>query len=99
MTTDFNLPSSMRALVYSEARKFSIVDRALPLVRPHDVLVCAAFLLQECARPLPPADLQTQIKVKACGVCGTDVHIHHGEFGAKVSRLLSSLAFVSSPRH
>ncbi|CAK7211688.1 hypothetical protein SCUCBS95973_001200 [Sporothrix curviconia] len=59
-STAFNLPSSMRALEYSEARKFSVVNKALPTVRPHDVL----------------------IKVKACGVCGTDVHIHHGEFGA-----------------
>lgn len=25
-----------------------------------------------------------QIKVKACGVCGTDLHIHEGEFIAKV---------------
>lgn len=24
------------------------------------------------------------IKVKACGVCGTDLHIHEGEFIAKV---------------
>ncbi|CAK7204188.1 hypothetical protein SEUCBS139899_006942 [Sporothrix eucalyptigena] len=60
MSAKFNLPTSMRALEYSEARKFSIVNKALPQVRPHDVL----------------------IKVKACGVCGTDVHIHHGEFGA-----------------
>ncbi|KIH86477.1 alcohol dehydrogenase, zinc-containing [Sporothrix brasiliensis 5110] len=56
----FNLPSSMRALEYASARNFSVVTKALPPVRPHDVL----------------------IKVKACGVCGTDVHIHHGEFGA-----------------
>jgi D-arabinose 1-dehydrogenase-like Zn-dependent alcohol dehydrogenase len=25
-----------------------------------------------------------QLKVKACGVCGTDLHIHEGEFLAKV---------------
>lgn len=29
--------------------------------------------------------LSPQIKVKACGVCGTDLHIHEGEFLAKVS--------------
>ncbi|CAL5871882.1 uncharacterized protein PFLUO_LOCUS6136 [Penicillium psychrofluorescens] len=46
---------------YSEARKFSIVEKALPKLREHDVL----------------------IKVKASGVCGTDLHIHDGEFGAQ----------------
>ncbi|KAL1889715.1 hypothetical protein Sste5346_008701 [Sporothrix stenoceras] len=56
----FNLPSSMRALEYSSATNFSVVNKPLPQVRRHDVL----------------------IQVKACGVCGTDVHIHHGEFGA-----------------
>ncbi|RAK99307.1 zinc-dependent alcohol dehydrogenase family protein [Aspergillus ibericus CBS 121593] len=57
----FNLPGSMRALEYTEARKFSIVEKPLPKIREHDVL----------------------IKVKACGVCGTDLHIHDGEFGAQ----------------
>lgn len=27
--------------------------------------------------------MPVQIKVKACGVCGTDLHIHEGEFIAK----------------
>jgi D-arabinose 1-dehydrogenase-like Zn-dependent alcohol dehydrogenase len=27
---------------------------------------------------------ESQLKVKACGVCGTDLHIHEGEFLAKV---------------
>jgi len=30
------------------------------------------------------ADADEQLKVKACGVCGTDLHIHEGEFLAKV---------------
>jgi len=34
--------------------------------------------------PLPPIrDNDVLIKVKACGVCGTDLHIHEGEFIAK----------------
>ncbi|KAJ6000458.1 alcohol dehydrogenase [Penicillium waksmanii] len=44
----------MRALEYSEARKFSIVEKSLPTIREHDVL----------------------IKVKASGICGTDLPIH-----------------------
>jgi hypothetical protein len=28
-------------------------------------------------------------KVKACGVCGTDLHIHDGEFGARVENTVS----------
>ncbi|PWY66484.1 alcohol dehydrogenase [Aspergillus sclerotioniger CBS 115572] len=57
----FDLPHSMRALEYSGPRKFSIVEKPLPKIREHDIL----------------------IKVKACGVCGTDLHIHDGEFGAQ----------------
>lgn len=35
--------------------------------------------------PLPKVrDNDVLIKVKACGVCGTDLHIHEGEFIAKV---------------
>ncbi|KAJ4250187.1 hypothetical protein NW762_012002 [Fusarium torreyae] len=56
-----SLPQSMRALVYSEPRRFQVEQRPLPRVRKHDVL----------------------IKVRASGVCGTDLHIHEGEFGAK----------------
>lgn len=34
--------------------------------------------------PLPPIrDNDVLVKVKACGVCGTDLHIHDGEFIAK----------------
>ena len=33
-----------------------------------------------------------QIKVKACGVCGTDLHIHEGEFIAKVRLVWSGQA-------
>ncbi|KAL4791699.1 chaperonin 10-like protein [Aspergillus venezuelensis] len=57
----FNLPSTMKALEYSEARNPRVVEKALPKIRDHDIL----------------------IKVKACGVCGTDLHIHDGEFGAQ----------------
>ncbi|PYH91365.1 alcohol dehydrogenase [Aspergillus ellipticus CBS 707.79] len=57
----FNLPRSMRALEYTAAQKFSIVEKALPKIREHDIL----------------------IKVKACGVCGTDLHIHDSGFGAQ----------------
>lgn len=56
------LPKTMKALKYSEPRKWKIVkDEPLPTLRDNDVLV----------------------KVKACGVCGTDLHIHDGEFIAK----------------
>ena len=35
--------------------------------------------------PLPKLrENDVLIKVKACGVCGTDLHIHEGEFIAKV---------------
>ncbi|KAL2870460.1 zinc-dependent alcohol dehydrogenase family protein [Aspergillus lucknowensis] len=58
----FNLLPSMKALEYSEPQNPCVVEKPLPEVREHDLL----------------------IKLKACGVCGTDLHIHDGEFGAEV---------------
>jgi len=51
----------MKALVYSEPRKFTIETIDMPTYGPDDVV----------------------LKVSACGVCGTDGHIHEGEFLAK----------------
>ncbi|KAJ5927885.1 alcohol dehydrogenase [Penicillium verhagenii] len=70
----FDIPRSMRALEYSAARQFSIVQKPLPKIRDHDVL----------------------IKVKACGVCGTDLHIHDGEFGAQVLSPSPQTIFLNS---
>lgn len=42
--------------------------------------------------PLPKLrDNDVLVKVKACGVCGTDLHIHEGEFIAKVRERETSL--------
>lgn len=48
----------MKAIVYSEARKFELKDVPTP----------------KCG------DMQVLIKVAACGICKTDVHIHTGNF-------------------
>lgn len=68
-----SLPKSMKALRYSEPKKHSVVEVPLPAMRDTDVLIKGIrfpiFLL---------------IIVAACGVCGTDLHIHDGEFIAKV---------------
>ncbi|MEI2401074.1 alcohol dehydrogenase catalytic domain-containing protein, partial [Paenibacillus phytohabitans] len=33
--------------------------------------------------PVPaPADHEVIVKVKACGICGTDQHIYHGQPGS-----------------
>lgn len=48
---------------------------------------CAVFYgkqdlrVEEAARPVP-GDGEVLIQVKACGVCGTDVHIYQGDQGA-----------------
>ncbi|KAJ5727062.1 hypothetical protein N7493_004882 [Penicillium malachiteum] len=52
---------------YSEPRKFSVVEKALPTIREQDVLV--SYGKHDSAL--------------ASGVCGTDLHIHDGEFGAR----------------
>lgn len=51
----------MKALVYSEPRRFSIKEIEVP----------------ECG------EKQVIIKVKVCGICKTDVHIHNGKFISK----------------
>ncbi len=38
-----------------------------------------SFSYREVAQPLPEHD-EVLIHVKACGLCGTDLHIHEGEF-------------------
>ncbi|MFH1539866.1 MAG: alcohol dehydrogenase catalytic domain-containing protein, partial [bacterium] len=48
----------MKAVVYSEPRKFEVKDIPYPALKENQVI----------------------IKVKACGVCKTDLHIHNGEF-------------------
>lgn len=40
-------------------------------------------LSQKCVGTDRANCMPAQIKVKACGVCGTDLHIHEGEFIAK----------------
>ena len=34
--------------------------------------------------PVPPAAGQAQIRVSHCGICGTDVHIYHGQMDRRV---------------
>lgn len=53
--------NTMKALYYSEARKFDIRDVPVPVIDENELL----------------------LKVDICGVCGTDAHIHEGEFIAK----------------
>jgi D-arabinitol dehydrogenase (NADP+) len=48
----------MKAVVYSEPRKFDVKDIPYPKFKDNQVI----------------------IKVKACGVCKTDLHIHNGSF-------------------
>ncbi|KAF1848120.1 L-threonine 3-dehydrogenase [Cucurbitaria berberidis CBS 394.84] len=56
-----DVPEKMKALQYSEAEKFAVVNIDVPKIGDDDVLV----------------------KISACGVCGTDLHYHKGEFLAK----------------
>ena len=41
-----------------------------------------SFAYRDVAEPLPEED-EIVIRVRACGVCGTDLHIHEGEFGPR----------------
>lgn len=67
----------MKALLYSEPRKHSIVQVPLPVVRDGDVLI----------KGTPGSRVRVDGVVGACGVCGTDLHIHEGEFIAKVLQI------------
>ncbi|KAJ6092331.1 hypothetical protein N7467_004300 [Penicillium canescens] len=90
----FDLPQSMRALgewyflghhltisgltceheEYAEAWKFSTFEKPLPELRGHVVLVCHPRK-KERKKGWHVFDSM------ASGVCGTDFHIHDGEFG------------------
>ncbi|KAH8731796.1 L-threonine 3-dehydrogenase [Phaeosphaeriaceae sp. PMI808] len=61
MGINHGLPKTMKALQYSGAEKFSVVQIPIPALADDDVLV----------------------KISACGVCGTDLHYHMGEFLAR----------------
>jgi len=63
----------MKALCYAKPREFSVQEVPLPPVRDGDVLI-KGLLLRKIKLTV----------VAACGVCGTDLHIHDGEFIAKV---------------
>lgn len=41
-----------------------------------------SFAYRDVAEP-SPGDDEVVIRVRACGVCGTDLHIHEGEFGPR----------------
>jgi 2-desacetyl-2-hydroxyethyl bacteriochlorophyllide A dehydrogenase len=44
--------------------------------------------LEVCDRPTPePGEGEALIRVKACGICGTDLHIFHGDEGSAKSPL------------
>ncbi|KAF2993077.1 hypothetical protein E8E13_001301 [Curvularia kusanoi] len=56
-----DVPKKMKALQYSKAETYAVVEIDIPEIGDDDVLV----------------------KISACGVCGTDLHYHKGEFLAK----------------
>ncbi len=46
---------------------------------------------EEVNKPLPKDD-EVLVQVKACGVCGTDVHIYEGALGASKPKLDNIIA-------
>ena len=38
----------------------------------------------ENTQPIPPADGDVQVEVAFCGICGTDMHVYHGNMDARV---------------
>ncbi|KAF9872892.1 hypothetical protein CkaCkLH20_09755 [Colletotrichum karsti] len=62
MALTYDIPSTMKAIVYHKLQDFSLEDIPVPQPKPHEVL----------------------IKVKSCGVCGTDLHIHDGDFASRM---------------
>lgn len=64
---------------YEKPEVFSVIETDLPKLRENDVLMYAPMLVAaETSNPCLS-------KVDACGVCGTDLHIHEGEFLAEVA--------------
>jgi len=77
---------------YEKPEVHSIVEAHLPTLRENDVLVHSLYLLSKCTNNRANC-MPVQIKVKACGVCGTDLHIHEGEFIARFPLIPGTLPY------
>ncbi|CAG8938798.1 unnamed protein product [Penicillium salamii] len=66
---------------YERPKVFNVVDVPVPELRDDDILVRPISLLR--SNIVGEETNRFQIKIKACGVCGTDLHIHEGEFIAE----------------
>jgi len=88
----FIIPTEMEAIRYNNTIKdFSLVTMPVPTPKPHEVVIkgTSAPNAQPSATINPPSpgskvftDAQTN-PVKSCGICGTDLHIHNGDFASK----------------
>jgi D-arabinitol dehydrogenase (NADP+) len=54
----------------------------VPEPKAHEILVKGMYLLQTSVRE--SLDLISIATVKSCGVCGTDLHIHNGDFDSRM---------------
>ncbi|KAI6021055.1 chaperonin 10-like protein [Pisolithus marmoratus] len=70
---------TMRALWYNKPREFEIRQVAIPQVGDDDVLLKVSYLWYASSNKMKP---YAQISFSS-GVCGTDAHIHDGEFISK----------------
>lgn len=66
-------------LSYRQPRKFEITKVPVPEIGPEEVLLKGKSILCQ----LPMCHVADHQIVDICGVCGTDQHIHEGEFIAK----------------
>lgn len=72
-------PNHDMPLSYRQPRKFEITKVPVPEIGPEEVLLKGKSILCQ----LPMCHVVDHQIVDICGVCGTDQHIHEGEFIAK----------------
>lgn len=68
-----------------QAGKFEIKDVPIPTIGPDDILLKG----MASKRKINRENVCNAIVVSVCGVCGTDAHIHEGEFISKFPVRLS----------
>ena len=78
-----DIPKLMKAIQYNKIKDFSLVTKPVPSPKAHEALIKGAQSKPITCKVLLLINVDG-ITVKSCGICGTDLHIHNGDFAAKM---------------
>lgn len=78
---EWNIPKEMKAVRYNKIKDFSIVTMPVPSPKPYEILIKGK---NHGFKHENDGLMQCFLPVKSCGICGTDLHIHNGDFDSKM---------------